>query len=136
MYKKNFEKRINITFCQDHLGGLLGEALLRFFLKEKLIKMNGNDYIISDKGWDELEIIGIDVDKLRLMKRKIVNICFENNHGIFYEHLGSYLGNLLMVRMIELDWLKKKDEKNFELTEKGFSGLESMGVKIKTFAIR
>lgn len=120
MYNKNFEKRINITSCQDHLGGLLGEALLRFFLKEKLIKMNGNDYIITDKGWDELEIIGIDVDKLRSIKRKIVNICFENNHGIFYEHQGSYLGNLLMVRMIELDWLKKIDEKNLNSLKRVF----------------
>lgn len=136
MNKINFEKKINVTSCCDHLGGFLGEALLRFFLKENLIKIFDNEYIITEKGWDELEIIGIDVDKLRSPKRKIVNICFESNHGILYEHLGSYLGDLLKERMIELEWIKKKNEKIFELTEKGLTGLESIGVKLKTLALR
>ena len=118
MNKVNLEKKINVTSCYDHLGGLLGEALLRFFLKENLIKIFNNEYVITDKGWDELEIIGIDVDKLRSTKRKIVNICFESNHGILYEHLGSYLGDLLKERMIELEWIKKKNVKSFLLTEK------------------
>jgi len=136
MDNANLEKKINVTSCYDHLGGLLGEALLKFFLKENLIKIFDNEYVITDKGWDELEIIGIDVDKLRSTKRKIVNICFESNHGILYEHLGSYLGDLLKERMIELDWIKKKNEKIYLLTEKGLTGLESMGVKIKTLALR
>lgn len=132
----NLEKNINVTSCNEHLSGLLGEALLRFFLKEKLIKIFDNEYVITEKGWDELEIIGIDVDKLRLSKRKIVNICIENNQGIIYEHLGSDLGNLLMERMIELDWIKKKKETIYLLTKKGLTGLESMGVKLKTSALR
>jgi len=136
MNKVNFEKQINVTSCYNHIGGLLGEALLRFFLKENLIKIFDNEYIITDKGWDELEIIGVDVDKLRSTKKKIVNICFESNHGILYEHLGSYLGDLLMRRMIELEWIKKKNEKIFLLTEKGLTGLESMGVKIKSVKLR
>ncbi len=136
MNKGNFDKVINVTSCNGHLGGLLGEALLRFFLKENLIKINGNDYAITQKGWDELEIIGIDVDKLRSIKSKIVNVCFESNHGILYEHVGSYLGNLLMERMIELNWIKKKDEKILQLTDKGFTGLESMGIRIKNASLR
>jgi len=132
----NFEKIINLTTCNGHLGGLLGEALLRFFLKEELIKMNGRDYFITQKGWDELEIIGIDIDKLRQTKKNIVNICFESNHGILYEHVGAYLGNLLMDRMIELNWIQKKNEKLYLLTEKGFAGLESMGIKIKNAVLR
>jgi len=136
MNNLNFEKMLSITSCNNHLGGLLGEALLRFFLKENLIKMMGNEYVITQKGWDELEIIGIDVDKLRAAKSKIVNVCFESNHGILYEHLGSYLGNSLMERMIELNWIKRKTEKYFTLTEKGLNGLETMGVKIKTAAFR
>ena len=136
MNNTNFEKIMSVTSCNDHLGGLLGESLLRFFLKENLIKMTGNDYEITQKGWDELEIIGIDVDKLRTVKRKIVNVCFESNHGILYEHIGSYLGNLLMERMIELGWIKKKNEKIFLLTEKGLTGLESMGIKIKNAVLK
>jgi len=132
MNKRSFEKRIIVNPCYDHVGGLLGEALLRFFLKEKLIKRLEEDYIITENGWEELEIIGIDIDKLRSYKRKIVKVCIESNHGILYEHIGSYLGTLLMERISELGWLKKKDEKRYELTEKGLTGLESLGVRIKT----
>jgi len=39
---------------------------------------------------------------------------------------------LLMERIFELGWLKKKDEKRYELTDKGLTGLESLGVRIKT----
>jgi len=136
MNNVNLEKKINVTSCHDHLSGLLGESLLKFFLKENLIKIFDNEYVITDKGWDELEIIGVDVNKLRSTKRKIVNICFESSNGILYEHLGSHLGNLLMERMIELGWIKKKNEKIYLLTEKGLTGLESMGVKIKTMVVR
>ena len=131
MNKKLFEKIKIISPCYDHIGGLLGESLLRFFLKEELIKRLDDDYNITDKGLEELEIIGIDLDKLHSNKRKNVNICIESNHGILYEHIGSYLGALLMERMFELGWLKRKDEKRFELTEKGLTGLEFLGVKIK-----
>jgi len=136
MNNLNFEKIMNLTTCNGHLGGVLGEALLRFFLKEELIKMNDKEYFITQKGWDELEIIGIDVDKLRSAKKKIVNICFESNHGILYEHVGAYLGNLLMERMIELNWIQKKNDKLYQLTEKGFAGFESMGIKIKNAVSR
>lgn len=132
MNRRSFDRRIIVSPCYDHLGGLLGESLLRFFLKEKLIKRLDEDYIITDNGWEELEIIGIDVDKLRSDKRKIVKVCIESNHGILYEHIGSYLGALLMERIFELGWLKKKDEKRYEITDKGLTGLESLGVRIKT----
>jgi len=136
MNKDISEKVIMVTSCNDHLSGILGESLLRFFLKEKLIRNFDNEYIITEKGWEELEIIGIDVDKLRSTKRKIVNICIESNLGILYEHLGSSLGNLLMEQLIKLEWITKKNEKKYLLTKKGLTGLESMGVQIKTSALR
>ena len=136
MSKRLFEKGKILTPCHDHIGGLLGEVLLRFFLKEHLIRIFDNEYVVTDKGWDELEIIGVDVEKLRSTKRKIVNICFGGDHGILYEHLGSTLGSSLMELMIELNWIKKKGEKIILLTEKGLTGLESMGVEIKKLGIR
>ena len=135
MNKKIDLKEKIINSCNDHIGGLIGEALLKYFLKEELIKNIDDEYIITDKGWEELEIIGIDIEKLQSMKRKIVNICIESNHGILYEHIGSYLGALLMDKMIEIGWIIKKDEKSFVITEKGILGLDSLGVKIKTFAL-
>ena len=131
MNKRLIEKRRIVKPCDDHIGGLLGEALLRFFLKEELIKRDESDYFITDKGWEEIEIIGIDIEKLRHNKKN-VKVCIESKHGILYEHIGSFLGALLLQRLFELQWLIKKDEKSFELTDKGILGLESLGVKIKS----
>jgi len=131
MCSKSLNKGKTIKICYDHIGGILGEAILKFFIKEKLIELVDEEYEITEKGWDELEIIGVDINKLRSEKRKTVNICFESNHGILYEHLGAHLGNVIMKRMTELNWIMKKQEKNYELTEKGFSGLNNMGIKIK-----
>src|SRR4030042_5520244 len=124
-------KRTIVESCYDHLGGILGEALFKFLLKEKWIENSDGEYNITDKGWEELEIIGLEVDILRNTKRKIVNICLQSNYGIFHEHIGAQLGSLLMELMIDLNWLEKKDEKRFELTGTGIFGLESLGVEIK-----
>jgi len=132
MNKKLFEKGKIVSICYDHISGLLGEALLKFFLKEKLIEINDSEYKITDKGWEELEIIGIDIEKLRSNGRKMVNVCMESYHGILYEHIGSSLGTMILQRMLELGWINKKDEFNYELTGLGLSGLESLGIIFKT----
>lgn len=132
MNKIDFQNKI-VHSCSNHISGLLGEELLRFFLKEKLIQKNEENLFITDKGWEELEIIGINVNKLREAKNKNLNICIESSHGILYEHIGSVLGALLMEKMIELEWLRKRDEKNFLLTDKGLAGLESLGVVFKRY---
>jgi len=133
---ENIQTNIKIKSCNEHIGGFLGEALLKFFLKEKLIQQNDNDYDITQKGWEELEIIGVDINKLQSNNKKNVKICIESNHGILYEHIGSNLGNLLMERMLELQWIKKNNGNKLELTKKGLTGLESMGVRIKSFVLR
>ena len=131
MSKKLFKRENVVTTCNNHISGLLGEALLRFFLKEKLIKKTDDTYLITDSGWEELELIGIDVTSLKSKKGNILSICIESDHGILFEHIGSHLGALLIERMIELEWLEKYDGNRFQLTEKGEVGLESLGVKIK-----
>ena len=127
-----YDKNRTVTICDGHISGLLGEAILKLFLKEELIKKNDNEFDITEKGWDELEIIGIDTNKLQSIKRRIVSICFESKQGILYEHIGSYLGVLLKDRVFELGWMKKIDDYRYEITDKGLKGFESMGVRIKS----
>lgn len=130
---KNDLNNRGIKICRKHIGGLLGESLLQFLLKEEWIKRENEDFYITDNGWDELELIGVDTDILRSSENKNVKICTESDQGILYEHIGSSLGELFMNRMIEMGWISKKDETKFELTEKGLEGLESLGVKIKSY---
>jgi len=126
------QKNRNIAdSCYDHLGGVLGEALFKFLLKERWIENHDGEFIITDKGWEELEIMGIEVEMLRNTKRKAVNVCMESNHGIFHEHIGAHLGALLFELMLKKEWLEKKDEKRLVLTDLGVSGLKSLGVEVK-----
>jgi hypothetical protein len=128
------QKGIKINLCNDHIGGLLGEAVLQFFLREKLIiRDNKDNYKITDKGWDDLEIIGIDVDKLKCSNNKIVNVCIESKNGILFEHIGSKLGSIILEKFLELNWLNRIDDNRIILSNKGILGLETLGVKTKKY---
>jgi len=48
MDKVKLKKSLLISSCHDHIGGIFGEILLKFFLKEELIELNENDYIYSN----------------------------------------------------------------------------------------
>lgn len=129
-----FGKKIKIDVCKEHIGGLLGEAILQFFLKEKLIMIDSNDeYKITDKGWEDLEMIGIDIDDLSHSNNKVVNICIERDNGILFEHIGSKLGSLIYKRFFELSWLIKDDDNKVILSKSGASGLTTLGIKIKRY---
>lgn len=128
---QNNRNRTTVERCHDHIGGMLGEAVFKFLLKEKWIENLDDELSITDRGWEQLEIMGIDIDLLKNTKRKIVNVCFESNFGIFHEHIGAHLGLLLNELMIKKNWLEKKNEKSMELTDLGITGLSSLGVDIK-----
>lgn len=133
MNQNLLEERKIISSCYDHLGGILGEALFNFFIKEKWIQKDEKEISITENGWDELEILGLDIEKLCSTKRKVVTICIERYYGIFHEHTGGYLGTLLADWLVDSGWIVKKVEDNFSLTKKGLYGLESLGVDIKCF---
>ena len=120
-----------VDSCYNHLGGVLGEALFKFLLKEKWIKNIDNEFNLTDKGWEELEIIGLDINTLRNSKKRMVNVCIQSNYGIFHEHIWAHLGSLLLKLMLDLKWLVILDKKRYELTDIGIFGLESLGVEIK-----
>ncbi len=122
-------KAIEVNICNDHISGLLGEAILKFFLKDIWIEQNEKSYIITLKGWENLEIIGIDVNELSSNKIN-VDICAENKDGIFFEHIGSRLGSLIKEKLLELNWIEHNYNKLI-LTETGENGLLSLGITIK-----
>ena len=128
-----YAERKIITSCYDHLGGILGEVLFNFLIREKWIQKDEKEISITEKGWDELEILGIDVEKLHSTKRKMVTSCIERQYGIYHEHTGAYLGSLLTDWLIDSRWVVKKENGNLGLTKKGLHGLKSLGVDIKNF---
>jgi predicted methyltransferase len=129
MCQKKYTTAIEVNIYNDHISGLLGETILKFFLKEKLIELNEKFYNITLKGWEILENIGIDVNDLSSNKINI-DICTENKNGILFEHIGSRLGVLIKEKLLELSWIEHNYNKII-LTEKGENGLVSLGITIK-----
>ncbi|GEM_PF-143340 len=130
--KKSQEGKM-VSPCYDHLGGKLGEALFQFLIEQEWIKRSseGKDYDITEKGWKEFKTFGIDIYKLRSSKRKIISVCIERSGGNIYGHTGAYLGALLVERLFDLGWLVRKEEKDYEITEKGREGIESLGIEME-----
>jgi len=118
--------------CYDHISGLLGETLFTFLVKNNWIqkRKNQRDYTITKHGWNELELIGINIQKLQATKRKQIAPCIERHHGIFHEHPGAYLGALLTDWLFERGWIIEKAERQLGITKKGLNGLHSFGVDI------
>jgi len=131
MDSKNDKKNMIFNICSNHIGGMLGETLLYYFLKNKLIEKQDEDYYLTENGYEKLELIGIDIDSIISSSKTVVKICFESEDGILYEHIGSLLGTLIMERMIELEWIHKIDDSTIKLTSKGIDGLQSIGIKLK-----
>jgi len=133
MNSNELKGRKIVTPCYNHLGGILGEALFTFLVKEKWIQKDKNDidYNITQKGWEELEIFGIDIEKLRSTEKKIVTACIEQHYGIYHKHTGALLGSLITDLLIELGWIAKKQENQLKVTKKGLHGLNALGVNIK-----
>jgi hypothetical protein len=72
--KLNFNKK-NVKIFSDHIVGLLEKEILKFFIKEKLIKLVNHDNELTEKICKELELIGIDfnINVLQTSKRKNFN---------------------------------------------------------------
>ena len=119
------------NICNEHIGGLLGEAILHHFLKNKLIQLKDDEYYLSEKGYEELELMGIDINNIILTSQKKIKICFEKHHGILYEHIGSFLGKLILEKMLELRWVNKINGNMIELTRNGRDGLQYIGIRLK-----
>ena len=131
MDSKNNKLNKIFNICYGHIGGMLGEVLLYHFLKNKIIEKQDDDYYLTEQGFEELELIGIDIDDIISSSKTKVKICFESKDGILYEHIGSLLGELIMERLVELEWIRKIDDSSVELTTRGIEGLQSIGIKLK-----
>jgi RNA polymerase sigma factor (sigma-70 family) len=93
MMNKQMHKRTILDSCYDHIGGILGEALFKFLLKEKWIENIDGEYNITDKGWEELEEqlkkLYLAIKTLNQLDRAIVLLYLEKRS---YEQIGEITG--------------------------------------------
>ncbi|GII57379.1 transcriptional regulator [Planotetraspora thailandica] len=110
--------------CYDHLAGRVGVELYDALLREgRLIEPAEGALEVTARGRDHLAGFGIDVDAVRLRRRRFAPACLDWLER--RPHLGGALGAALLDRLLDLSWLERGAARRaLRLTPEGRQGLE------------
>ncbi len=123
--------------CYDHIAGRLGVAIMRSFLDRRfLVGGDGTfdpaaadldrlsapgrdiDYELTAPGREFLDRFGADLPT----RRPTIRYCIDWSEQA--HHLGGGLGRGLLDRMLELEWVERReDTRAVEITDAGQAGL-------------
>lgn len=91
--------------CYDHLAGKTGVAITDSLLRQKIILIKENDFMLSPKGKIWFSSIGIQVDDLQTGRRPLLRRCLDWSER--RPHMAGTLGALLLDKMLEDDWIRR-----------------------------
>lgn len=91
--------------CYDHLAGRLGVELASALQRCAYVRTEGRDFELTPAGRAWLKEIEVDWQALESMKRSFAPQCLDWTERRY--HIAGALGAALLVRMLELGWLKK-----------------------------
>ena len=107
--------------CMDHVAGKLGCGIAGNLINRGCVMLDRSGAVLSNDGERWLANFGIEADKLRNSRRRIVSICpdwVENT-----PHLGGSLGAALMKNFVSRDWIRRdRAEGTTRITPKGAHG--------------
>lgn len=104
--------------CYDHLAGRLGVEVTAALQRQKILRLSGKGYEVTDKGRGWLDEFGIDWQELQTERRSFALQCLDFTER--RPHLSGALGAGMLARMIELDWIAKtRVPRSVRLTAKG-----------------
>ncbi len=113
--------------CYDHLAGKIAVDLTQALIKQKILKPDGDNFLVSSKGEAWFEMIGLNVRQLKNTKRHFAKPCLdwtERKH-----HLAGALGAALLNQMLSLNWIRKKTNSRVViLTAKGETELNKLRI--------
>jgi DNA-binding transcriptional ArsR family regulator len=113
--------------CYDHLAGKIAVDLTQSLLKQKLLGLQGGEFIISPKGRKWFESLGVDLNDLKKSKRHFASPCLDWTERKY--HLSGALGAGLLVHMKKLNWIRPKANSRIViLTAQGESELTRLRV--------
>ncbi|MBI3230235.1 MAG: winged helix-turn-helix transcriptional regulator [Burkholderiales bacterium] len=91
--------------CYDHLAGEMGVLAFDLMQQHELLQTQGQSILLSDKGLQWLNQIGLDAAALQKQKRSFCRPCLdwsERRH-----HLGGALGAALLQKIFENGWAQR-----------------------------
>ncbi|KPW66193.1 MULTISPECIES: ArsR/SmtB family transcription factor [Pseudomonas syringae group genomosp. 2] len=108
--------------CYDHCAGEVAVKLHDALLKAGWLNEQGKDYVISERGVESLNALGIDVDAVRQQRRRLAYACLDWSERA--PHIGGALGAALLELMLTRGWVSRHlDSRALKLTAKGVGGM-------------
>lgn len=108
--------------CYDHLAGTVGVALTDSLQRQRLITPADNSYLLSDRGGQRLQALGLDVDALRKQRRTFARPCLDWTER--RPHLAGGLGAGIAEHLLQQKWLTRiPGTRALRLTDLGRRGL-------------
>ena len=113
-----------VRTCYDHLAGQIGVAVARRLVQERTLVSSDGTYVLGPNAEQRFGDLGIDVAKLRALRRPLVRGCLDWSEREL--HLAGALGAALATRLFELGWIRRRTgTRAVEITEIGLERLRS-----------
>lgn len=114
--------------CYDHLAGKIAVELAQSLVKQKIIKLQDDEYHVTKTGTAWFADFGIDLEVVQQQKRAFAKPCLDWTERRY--HLAGALGASLLDQLLAKNWLRRKpNERTLVLTGKGEKGLRDWGVR-------
>lgn len=114
--------------CYDHLAGKLGVALTEALMEKGFLAAGQEDFLVTEAGEKFFRDFKIDLDALRKKRRHFARKCLDWSERRY--HLAGSLGNAILLRLLELNWIEKLPDRAVKITKAGKAGLsEHFGIK-------
>ena len=92
--------------CYDHLAGELGVALFDGLMAKRILLRREGKIVLSHKGEELLERLGVDLAAARLARRALCKDCLD--WSVRRSHLAGSLGAALLDRFYALGWARRE----------------------------
>lgn len=116
--------------CYDHLAGKVGVLISDKLISLKIIELQDKSYVVTENGNKFLNDFGLDLTELQKQRRYFAKACLDWSERKY--HLAGSLGNALLEKMLELDWVRRtKNSRAIVITSVGQSGLrDKLGIEL------
>lgn len=115
--------------CYDHCAGEVAVHLHDALLDAGAVQLQGKDYLLTERGTQLLNGLGIDVEGMRGQRRRLAYPCMDWSER--RPHMAGAVGAALLDMMLKRGWVNRQlDSRALNVTSKGKAALA------KTFGLR
>lgn len=91
--------------CYDHLAGYIGVQITNSLIQQGMVKRENLNFDVTPEGIHFFNNLGINLEEQKKKRRAYARCCLDWSER--QHHLAGALGNALLERLLELQWIKR-----------------------------